>query len=44
MRSFLIDTDTASSAAVARVMALRHPDVQAEAITVVDGNGLMAAE
>lgn len=38
MRPFLIDTDTASDDAVALVMALRHPDVQLEAITVVAGN------
>lgn len=38
MRRFLIDTDTASDDAVALVMALRHPDVLVEAITVVAGN------
>ena len=38
MRHFVIDTDTASDDAVALVMALRHPDVQVEAITVVAGN------
>ena len=38
MRRFLIDTDTASDDAVALVMALRHPDVRVEAITVVAGN------
>jgi purine nucleosidase len=38
MQRFLIDTDTASDDAVALVMALRHPDVQVEAITVVAGN------
>jgi len=38
VRHFLIDTDTASDDAVALVMALRHPDVQVEAITVVAGN------
>ncbi len=38
MRRFLIDTDTASDDAVALVMALKHPDVQIEAITVVAGN------
>jgi purine nucleosidase len=37
-RSFLIDTDTASDDAVALLMALRHPDVTVEAITVVAGN------
>lgn len=38
MRRFLIDTDTASDDAVAIVMALRHPDVQVEALTLVAGN------
>ncbi len=38
MRRFLIDIDTASDDAVALVMALKHPDVQIEAITVVAGN------
>ncbi len=38
MRRFLIDTDTASDDAVALVMALEHPDVQVEAITLVAGN------
>jgi purine nucleosidase len=38
MRRFLIDTDTASDDAVALVMALKYPDVQVEAITVVAGN------
>src|SRR5512134_3735731 len=38
MRHFLIDTDTASDDAVALVMALKHPDVQVDAITVVAGN------
>jgi len=37
-RTFLIDTDTASDDAVAIVMALRHPDVDVAAITVVSGN------
>ena len=37
-RPFLIDTDTASDDAVALLMALRHPDVVVEAITVVAGN------
>jgi len=36
--SFIIDTDTASDDAVALLMALRHPDVRVEAITVVAGN------
>ena len=39
MRHFLIDTDTASDDAVALVMALKQPEVQVEAITVVAGNG-----
>jgi purine nucleosidase len=38
VRRFLIDTDTASDDAVALVMALKHPAVQVEAITVVAGN------
>lgn len=38
MRRFVIDTDTASDDAVALVMALMHPEVQVEAITVVAGN------
>ena len=38
MRRFLIDTDTASDDATAIVMALRHPDVHVEALTVVAGN------
>ncbi|MBU1049939.1 nucleoside hydrolase [Candidatus Bipolaricaulota bacterium] len=38
MRHFVIDTDTASDDAVALVMALQHPDVVVEAITVVAGN------
>jgi purine nucleosidase len=38
MRRFLIDTDTASDDAVAILMALRHPDIQVEALTVVGGN------
>jgi inosine-uridine nucleoside N-ribohydrolase len=37
-RSILVDTDTASDDAVALIMALRSPDVQVEAITVVAGN------
>lgn len=37
-RSFLIDTDTASDDAVALIMALRWPDVDVKAITVVAGN------
>jgi inosine-uridine nucleoside N-ribohydrolase len=38
MRPFLIDTDTASDDAVALLLALRHPDVDVRAITVVAGN------
>jgi purine nucleosidase len=37
-RHFLIDTDAGSDDAVALVMALCHPEVQVEAITVVAGN------
>ncbi len=37
-RTFLIDTDTASDDAVALIMALRQPDVEVKAITVVAGN------
>jgi purine nucleosidase len=37
-RHFLIDTDTASDDAVALLMALRYPEVQVEAITLVSGN------
>lgn len=37
-RNFLIDTDTASDDAVALIMALKHPDVDVKAITVVAGN------
>jgi len=38
MRHFIIDTDTASDDAVGLIMAMRHPGVQIEAITVVAGN------
>lgn len=38
MRRFIIDTDTGSDDAVALVMALRHPDVQVDAITIAPGN------
>lgn len=38
MRKFLIDTDTASDDAVAILMALRAPEVQVVAITIVAGN------
>jgi purine nucleosidase len=37
-RPFLIDTDTASDDAVALIMALRAPDVEVRAITIVAGN------
>lgn len=37
-RTFLIDTDTASDDAVALIMALRAPEVEVAAITVVAGN------
>jgi purine nucleosidase len=37
-RPFVIDTDTASDDAVALLMALRHPDADVRAITVVAGN------
>ena len=37
-RTFVIDTDTASDDAVALIMALRAPDVNVAAITVVSGN------
>lgn len=37
-RKFLIDTDTASDDAVALLMALRDPDVEVVAVTVVAGN------
>lgn len=38
MRKFIIDTDTASDDAVALVMALQHPDIDVQAITLVAGN------
>ena len=38
MRTFLIDTDTASDDAVALIMALRAPQVRVAAITTVAGN------
>jgi purine nucleosidase len=38
IRTFLIDTDTASDDAVALIMVLRAPDVRVAAITVVAGN------
>lgn len=37
-RPMIIDTDTASDDAVAILMALRHPDIDVKAITVVAGN------
>ena len=37
-RPFLIDTDTASDDAVALIMALRAPDVDVRALTIVSGN------
>ncbi len=37
-RKFLIDTDTASDDAVALIMALRSPEIDVVAITVVSGN------
>jgi purine nucleosidase len=37
-RAFIIDTDTASDDAVALIMALRWPEVDVKAITVVSGN------
>ncbi len=37
-RAFIIDTDTASDDAIALLMALRWPDVEVKAITVVCGN------
>src|SRR5918995_6699552 len=38
MRRFLVDTDTATDDPVALIMALRHPGLRVEAITVVAGN------
>lgn len=37
-RPMIIDTDTASDDAVAILMALRHPDIDVKAITIVAGN------
>ena len=37
-RPFIIDTDTASDDAVALIMALRAPDVDVKALTIVSGN------
>ncbi len=42
MRTFLIDTDTASDDAVAILMALAAPDVRVAALTVVAGNVSLA--
>ena len=42
MRRLIIDTDTASDDAVAIMMALAHPAVRVEAITVVAGNVALA--
>lgn len=42
MRTFLIDTDTASDDAVALIMALRSHEVRVAAITVVAGNVAVA--
>ena len=38
VRTMIIDTDTASDDAVALMMALRHPDIDVKAITIVAGN------
>jgi inosine-uridine nucleoside N-ribohydrolase len=38
LRRLLVDTDTAADDPVALVMALRHPGVRVEAITIVAGN------
>jgi purine nucleosidase len=38
MRRIIIDTDTATDDAVALLLALRAPDIQIEAITIVVGN------
>jgi purine nucleosidase len=37
MHRFLVDTDTAADDPVALVMALSHPGVRVEAITIVAG-------
>ena len=42
MRTFLIDTDTASDDAVAILMALAAPDVRVAALTIVAGNVSLA--
>lgn len=41
-RQMLIDTDAGSDDAVAIVMALRHPDIDVKALTVVAGNVSLA--
>ncbi len=38
LKRILIDTDTGSDDAIAILMALRHPEVQVEALTAVAGN------
>ena len=38
IRRFIIDTDTASDDAVAIIMAIEHPSVIVEALTIVSGN------
>jgi len=38
LRRFLIDSDTGSDDAVALIMALKHPGVTVDAVTVVAGN------
>lgn len=42
LRTFIIDTDTASDDAVALIMALCHPDVNVIGITTVSGNVSLA--
>ena len=37
-RKMIIDTDTASDDAVAILMALQHPDIEVELVTIVAGN------
>lgn len=37
-RRFIIDTDTASDDAVAIIMAIQHPQVSVEALSIVSGN------
>ena len=38
MRSFVIDTDTASDDAIALIEAVRHPGVEVRVVTLVAGN------